>query len=145
VLPIGSIEPNAPREMHLACGLAFSGPLSAPLGALRRQWRKAAVGRIDQERRLALRLAVIAPVVSRFAEECVVRVSNARLSRKTRELLVGQGGPITEVDRPLERHSQHRDAWPIALEIRLAPRRARRRPMLTLDGDGCDDEGQDNQ
>src|SRR4029453_15107652 len=85
------------------------------------------------------------PVIPRLAEEGVVRVRDPALGRELRELFVAQRGFVAKAGRTLERHAQHVHTGPVALQIGVTPRSARRGPALTSDGDGCDSEGDDHE
>src|SRR6185503_943575 len=124
---------------------SFGRKRGGSLCAVRRQRRESSIRRIHDQRRLALRLAILAPVIPRLAEEGVVRVRDPALGRELRELFVAQRGVIAKARRTLERHAQHVYTGPVALQIGVTPRSPRRRPALTSDGDGCDGEGDDDQ
>ena len=105
--------------------------------------RHAAVRRIDDQRRLALRLAALEPVrrrrdgARRRRRPACSRRSRARSRRcpalpaatarrlALRELFVGEHVAEPKLLVALHRHADHLGAGPLALQIGIAPRRAR--------------------
>ena len=124
------------RVARLAAEQA-AAPLHGNRPGRRRARRKTAIRRIDHERGAPRRRVVFAPVRNRGGRALhaagqdvdgreVLLIADADVLHALRVLLVGQELPRAVLRGPLERHAVLAFGRPLAMQIGVAPRRARR-------------------